>query len=385
MKKVIVYRKQLLRRTETFIKAQIQSYKKYTPVLYGENYWPEGMELGDIAHAVLVPDSAGRVARIWAKIRQRLGIVPRKVFARLQGEHPEIIHAHTGFDGTIAWPYARKLGVPLVVTLHGQCTTTKKQDFYMGRLGFWNRFYPLLLLNLGRKKHVHFVAVSEATRNTAIAFGLPEARIQTLYSGIRLDDFPESTLPMEARPKRVVFVARLIEFKGCRYLIDAFTKVREATPDAELVIIGDGPLRAELERQAEPQREAIQFWGACGQDEIVRALSSARAFCLPSITTEMGNYETFGMVAIEAQAVGVPVITSARGAKESVVDGVTGFYFAEKDVESLALLIDKIINDSVLAGKMGANAARHVREAFGTEKCNALIEAYYDKILAEPV
>jgi glycosyltransferase involved in cell wall biosynthesis len=382
MKKVIVYRKQLLRITETFIKAQVKGYKNYSAILYGENYWSDSLPLDDINHKVLLNNNAGGLAKLFAKIRQRFGIVPGQLLREFKNEQAQLFHAHTGFDGVIAWPYAKKLGVPLVVTLHGQCTTTKKKDFFLGRLGFWNRFYPLQLLRLGRNRNVHFIAVSDATRQTAIEFGLPSERTKVLYSGIRLDEFPKSTVAMADRPKRIVFVARLIEFKGCRYLIEAFKRVFESTPDAELIIIGEGPLRKELELQASSHNQSIQFLGACGRKQVVEALSLARVFCLPSITIESGNYETFGVVAVEAQAVGVPVVTSARGAKESVIDGQTGYYFPERDVDTLAMLLTKLLNDPALAAVMGDKAAQHARDTFGTETCNAAIEAHYDSILS---
>lgn len=381
MKTIVVYRKQLLRISETFIKTQVLGYRRYRAVLFGENYVSPRLDLAGVPHKVFLGEDAPARRRIAAKIRQRLGIVPRAVRETLRAEHPALLHAHTGFDGVIAWPYARTLGIPMVVTLHGQCTTTRKSEFLRGGLGFWNRFYPFLLLRMARDPRVHFIAVSEVTRRTAIEFGLPPERIRVLYSGLDVDGFPQSPVPMAERPKRVAFVARLIEFKGCNYLIDAFRKVLETVPDAELTIIGDGPLRAELEAQAAPCGASVRFLGAQGREEIVRTLSSSRVFCLPSVTTAAGNYETFGVVAIEAQAVGVPVVTSARGAKESVVDGVTGFHFEEREVERLAALLIQLLENPAQAAEMGAAAARHVRERFDVGRCNALVEAYYDEIL----
>lgn len=380
-KKIIVYRKQLLRISETFIKAQIKGYKKYSAILVGENFWHDSLPLNDVDHEVLSPTHQSSYSKTISKIRQRLGIPAENYIQQLSNLKPLLIHAHTGFDGVIAWPYAKRLNVPLIVTLHGQCTTTHKKDFFKGKLGFWNRFYPFQLLRLSKQKNVFFIAVSEATKKTAIEFGLPAEKIRVLYSGILLDEFPKSSISMRNRPKRIVFVARLLEFKGCKYLIEAFKRVQRKILDAELIIIGDGPLRNELELQAGKDNLSIVFKGAKGRQDVLEALSNARLFCLPSITTEAGNYETFGVVAIEAQAVGVPVVTSARGAKESVIDGVTGFYFEERNIEQLETLIEKLLTDHELAEKIGNQAAEHVRSSFSTENCNILIEQYYDEIL----
>ena len=380
-KNIIIYRKQLLRKTETFIVSQVKNYTQFNAVLCGENYLDESYPLDDMQHQVFVEPSSSRVSSIFAKVRQRLGIVSKEVHRKLKDISPCLIHAHTGFDGVIAWPYAKKMGIPLVVSLHGQCTTTHKKDFFKGRLGFWNRFYPLQLLMLSRKKNVYFLAVSEAIKETAIAFGIPEEKISVFYSGIQLENFPMSKVPMKDRPNRVVFIARLIEFKGCTYLIDAFKNVLKHLPDSELVIIGEGPLRQELERQAAPIQSNVQFLGLRTHAEIAEILSKAKIFCLPSITLPNGNYETFGVVAVEAQAAGVPVVTSARGAKESVIDGVTGFVFSEKDVPRLSEILIELLGNPEMAEEMGKAAATHAHETFGAAVCTEKIENFYNDIL----
>ena len=79
----------------------------------------------------------------------------------------------------------------------------------------------------------------------------------------------------------------------------------------------------------------VEFLGAVTQKVVKEQLDQARVFCLPSITASNGNYESFGMVLLEAQASGVPVVTSALGGMEAHADGVTGFQFAEKDLPTL--------------------------------------------------
>ncbi len=86
--------------------------------------------------------------------------------------------------------------------------------------------------------------------------------------------------------------------------------------------------------------------------------------CLPSITASNGNFESFGMVLLEAQACGVPVVTSALGGMECLANGVTGFTFAEKDVKALVRRLCDILGNKELASRMSEKGPGYVQEHF---------------------
>ena len=111
--------------------------------------------------------------------------------------------------------------------------------------------YPSRLARLFRAPRVTFIAVSDAIRNDAIRWGLPPDRVVTQRIGINVDKFHPSGLPIRERERRILFVGRLVEKKGARYLIEAMARVRAQVPDAALTIVGDGPLRASLMAMAE--------------------------------------------------------------------------------------------------------------------------------------
>jgi glycosyltransferase involved in cell wall biosynthesis len=104
---------------------------------------------------------------------------------------------------------------------------------------------------------------------------------------------------------------------------------------------------------------------------------------LPSVTASNGDAEGLPTVLLEAQACGVPVVTSALGGKEGVVDGVTGFIFPEKDVKALANRLCDLLGNDDLVARMSAAGPEHVRQNFDILKCTSLIEAYYDEILSK--
>ena len=159
--------------------------------------------------------------------------------------------------------------------------------------------------------------------------------------------------------------------------------VNQRLPDVRLVVIGDGPLRPSLCALAEQLNINVHFIGAAPRSVVKSQLQSARALCLPSITTADGCFEAFGMVALEAASSGVPVITSARGAAESVVEGATGYVVPETDVEGLAERILRLSQDDALFSAMSDAAAAHARTNFDVRSGARTLETYYDDILRD--
>jgi glycosyltransferase involved in cell wall biosynthesis len=381
-KKVIVYRKELLRVSETFIKAQARSYQRWHAVLFGERIWPGGLSLRGVRSRTLIEGQPTLVDRLFAKARQTAGFAPNAVMRKFRLEGAKIFHAHFGHDAILALPYAQKLDVPLVVTLHGHDVNVHPDCYRGGEYGFWHRRYPEQFARLVRRRDVHFIAVSNALKHAAVNYGVPEDRVTVCYTGIDVREFQPGPKPIATRPRRIIFVGRLVEMKGCAYLIEAFREVAHRFPDAELVILGDGPLRATLEAFAAKLDVRVDFLGEVTHEVVKEHLDDARVLCLPSITGVCGGFEAFGMVLLEAQACGVPVVTSSQGGKEGVVDGVTGFTFPEKDVVAMARRICEILETKELAERMSKAGSEYVRQNFDILTCTKKIEDLYDDILA---
>ena len=166
---------------------------------------------------------------------------------------------------------------------------------------------------MANRPRVSFIAVSEAIRSRAISFGIPESKIEVRYIGVDISKFTPGGRPLTKRERRALFVGRLVEKKGCEFLVRAFANVQEAVPNASLVIVGDGPLRDPLQSLANDLKIRVQFRGVLSGADVSRELHLARVFCLPSVTAANGDAEGFGMVLLGSQASGVPVVTSALG------------------------------------------------------------------------
>lgn len=155
----------------------------------------------------------------------------------------------------------------------------------------------------------------------------------------------------------VLFVGRLAEKKGVTYLIEAMKQV-----DAMLVIVGDGPLRAQLEEQAKPLGDKVQFLGAKTHDQLAEIYASADVFAAPSVQAKDGDVEGFGLVFLEAMASGLPVVASRSGGIPYLVhDGENGLLVEPGNVEELAGAIRKMISMEDLRNVVCANGMERIQ------------------------
>jgi glycosyltransferase involved in cell wall biosynthesis len=277
----------------------------------------------------------------------------------------------------------RRLQIPVVVTLHGYDINIYKEWWEQGHGGRWRRTYPKKLLAMADNANVSFIAVSEAVRQRAIEFGIPTEKVSTKYIGVDLSRFTPGGRPILERKRRVLYVGRMVEKKGGSTLIEAFARVRQQVPDAELVMIGDGPLLEEFKHLARRLNLPVTFMGHVLSNEVKRQIDESRVFCLPSITARNGDAEGLPITLLEAQACGVPVVTSARGgATEGIEDGRSGFAFREKDVNALESALVRLLSDDTLVAQMTDVAQAYVRARFDLRQCTVALEELYDHAAA---
>lgn len=163
-------------------------------------------------------------------------------------------------------------------------------------------------------------------------------------------------------PRIVLAVGRMVYYKGFEYLIQAMASV-----NGHLLLVGEGPLQAKLERQAFEAgvRDQITFLGRVSQDEVIGYYHAADVFAMPSIARS----EAFGIAQLEAMACGKPVVNTRllSGVPFVSPDGVTGTTVTPADSAELASAINRLLDDPGLREKYGTAAARRVREEFSIE------------------
>lgn len=374
--RIAIFRHQLFKVSEPFITDQARRLEGCDVFYLGRERFgpaPAGTEshaLGD------VPAERTFRARLW----QALTRDPRPYLRLMDGRTPDLLHAHFGVEGVYALPIAARLGIPLVTTFHGfDATQTRRALLRSGHPSWCN--YLLHRRELAARGDL-FICVSQYIRKRLMALRFPETRTIVHYIGVDVSSIRPSAT--RAATPTIIHIARLVEKKGTRHLIAAFAQLRRKCPEAELQIVGDGPLKRELRVQAESLgvASAVRFLGACPHAEALELLSRAWILSLPSVTDRSGELEGLGMVLLEAAACAVPVVaTWHNGIPEVVVDGVTGYLVAEHDENALSARLLELIRDDGLRDRMGRAGRIRAEGQFDLARQSAVLAQIYGKTL----
>jgi colanic acid/amylovoran biosynthesis glycosyltransferase len=368
---VVIVRAPLFNASEGFIQAQAAGLRHFQPLFVGLE--DKGNVFAELAGRRLFPDGR-REALIFKAIAP-----PAALVERIRRFAPVVVHAHFGTDGVLALPLANALGLPLVTTLHGYDVGRSRLNLLAsGRLS-WMR-YALAAKRLMRTGDL-FLPVSDALRERAVGRGFPQGRTKTHYLGIDTKRFsPERATP---EPGLILHVGRLVEKKGTAFLIDA---LRQLPPPARLIVIGDGPLRAALERHAADLEERVQFLGSLPREEVMHWFRRAWALAVPSVIARDGDCEGLPTVLLEAAACGVPAVGSRHsGIPEAIADGESGFLIPERDVEALSRRLAEIIASPDLRHRLGRGARSLVERNFDSECQTDRLEQFYADLAAPQV
>ncbi|MCU1340703.1 MAG: glycosyl transferase group 1 [Candidatus Acidoferrum typicum] len=366
---LIVYRDELLGASETFVLGQAESLSSFQPFYVGLR-GRSGLSLPESRFHIVGRDGLiGKLQRARFKL---LGPNPSLV-SMLAEKRPALIHAHFGPDGCNAIALAHALRVPLVVTLHGYDVTV--DDGHLPRLYIQRR-------SLLKSHAAKFICVSDFIRKQAIEKGFPVEKTLVHYTGVDLDTF--HVRPMDSRSPAVLFVGRLVPKKGCEYLIRAMARVQAVIPGAQLIVIGDGPLRSQLELQAAAALNNYEFLGEQEPVTVRDWMNRATVLGAPSVVAESGDAEGFGMIFAEAQAMGLPVASFASGGiPEAVADGQSGFLVPERDDQALAAKLVLLLGDRVLWTKMSEHGRARAIRLFNIRTQTAILENIYESVLSE--
>ena len=367
MRKVLVFKETILPPSETFVLAQMKRLTAYQPTLAGLERSHPSLPLPH--KPILLSESGPAFSDARAKLYRRTGTAP--LFHReVKRAQPDLVHAHFASGGRTALPLARALGVPLLVTFHGSDVTVRasQADLYK-RLG---------------EQAAGFLCVSEFIRDRALEAGFPAHKLIVHYIGIDRELFAPSESPEKA--EGVLFVGRLVEKKGCRYLLRAMQRVQQTHPECKLTIIGDGPLRPALEALAKELNILCEFRGVQSSLQIRDALQAAKVFCVPSVTGADGDSEGLAIVFAEAQAMGVPVVSTTHGGiPELVVHRVTGLLAPERDHELLADALSLLLADEDLWQRFHEAGPENIRQRFDLRVQTGLLEDIYNGVVENRV
>lgn len=276
--------------------------------------------------------------------------------ARLQRSlsraRPQLLHAEYGHLGVMAAPVAQAMGIPLIVSFRGQ-------DVALVR-----RARPPEADELKKTARL-FLARSETMRSELLAMGFPPERTETLPSGIDVAAIPfhERTPPAHGEPARILAAGRLVAKKG---LDDALRAVAQC-PEVSLEIAGDGPERARLAEMIARMRLTgrARLAGATTHGELLKRMQASHLFLLPCRTAPDGDREGIPNALKEAQASGLPVISTRHaGIPECVEDGASGLLSDEGDLPGLVKNLRELVSEPERWGAMGRRGREIVQSRY---------------------
>jgi phosphatidylinositol alpha-1,6-mannosyltransferase len=222
---------------------------------------------------------------------------------------------------------------------------------------------PRLAAFAARRAHAN-VVVSDYTAGLLEALGAPARTLTRIPPGVEV---PADGAPLPAERPTILTVARLVDrYKGHDVLARALVDVRRVVRDVQWVVIGEGPLRGELEALVASLgvADAVRFLGAVGDGERDEWLRRASVFAMPSRLPGPGRAgEGFGIAFLEAAAYGLPVVAgNVAGALDSVADGTTGLLVDPTDPRAVAGAVTRVLTDEGLAARLGTAGAARARE-----------------------
>ena len=326
------------------------------------------------ARLIHIPDLVRPIAP--ARDARALGQLVRLI----RRERPHVVHTHTSKAGVLGRVAARLCRAPVVVhTPHGHVFHS-----------YESRVRTALFIGAERlcgRLADRQIALTEGCRRDHLALRIaPADRFVTIHSGVDFSPFEAARPRREAvrrelglPPGAMVLgtVGRLAPIKGQRYLLEAFAALRQSAPRLQLLLVGDGELRADLEQLAERLgcREQTRFLGL--RRDVPELLAAMDLFALPSLNEGMGR------VLLEAMALELPIVaTEVGGIPDLVEDGETGLLVPPGDSVALGEAIQRLLAAPELAKRLGRQGKARATPHYSQEAMVARIEALYRELLA---
>ena len=350
------------------------AYLADAPYIHTRRWVRHFVELGHEAHVISFRPAEIEGARVHyidgfeAIGKARYVVHARRVRALVEELRPDLVHAlHLTSYGFLA---GLSRGRPSIVSVWG---TDVLEAPSISPLHRW----------------VTRHALSRAGAVTATGMRLAEAtlphmpagkRVAVIPYGVDLERFvPEARAPKPADARVVVgAVARLSAEKGFDHLLRAVAMLRDCGIEVDVVLAGDGPERERLQRLAQELRldERVEFAGEIAHDDVPAMLARFDIFAMPS------TWEGFGVGAIEASAMRLPVVASdVHGIPDVVDDGVTGVLVPAADAGALADAIGRLAGDAALRARMGDAGRAFVERRYAWRENARLMEVLYGEMV----
>jgi len=228
---------------------------------------------------------------------------------------------------------------------------------------------------------------SESLASDVIRLGCPAEKVFIQRTGIPLEDWPVQTRTAPADGAwSIVQSCRFIAKKGLDLTVAAFAEVLKQHPKATLTLIGDGPLKRDLEQQVAALgiADRVRFTGFIPEDAVKKEIAAAHLFVHPSRTTSEGDREGVPNSMLEAMATGLPVVATRHGGiPEAVRDEESGLLVLENDSPALAAAILRVLENAEMRERLAAGARRSIEANFDRAAQIRRLEGLYKDLMRD--
>lgn len=337
-------------------------------------------------------EKLGKISRVLRFAAGQKGYVPKdKIYDLLPAFYEEIknsisvqkydvVHSHYWMSGLLGLSLKEEFGIPLVHTSHSLGIAKKEATGTANPIRLEAEKKVLVTAD-------KVIATTDVEKQIIQEFAGPIINIEVISIGVA-KEFQLQMKKKSVTKPLFVYAGRLEKTKGIGTLLDAFKKLKKENPelDAKLVLAGGDkeeidfktglPVNPHLKDKVKGMEEYIEFIGPQSQQGLSNLFSKATSVIVPSY------YESFGMVAAEAQACGTPVIASGVGGLKDVVShGKTGLQVKPKDPSQLAKAMKTILKDNLLAKRLGKEAGDRARRIFNWSTIAKEIDKTYEELL----
>lgn len=283
----------------------------------------------------------------------------------------DICHAHFGPVGEVVQPAVAELDVPFIVSFYGS-------DISRDVKGNVSRYQPLF------ESTAAVTALSNDMKNRLVECGCNGSKVYHQPVAIDVEDYAFRERSRSTNePVKIITVARFVEKKGVEYAIDAIASLDDEFP-IHYQLVGDGPLREEIEQKIESYglEESINLTGYVQHTEMKDLIDESHIFVLPSVTAQDGDQEGTPTVLLEAQASGLPIVsTQHAGIPEIVSDQEAGLLVPERDSKALADALRQLIKSESDWADMGHAGREYVENNHSIPHVTDGLESLYEDIV----
>ncbi|WP_026727814.1 glycosyltransferase [Flavobacterium denitrificans] len=291
------------------------------------------------------------------KIKRKLGfktpsVIEMNFMHSLQKNKIQVVLAQYGNTSHRILNFCKKLDIPLITHFHG-----------------YDASVEAVIKNCDNYKEVfacskYVIAVSHSMQKKLLELGCPKEKL--IYSACGSSDLFLNVVP-KFTDSTFLAVGRFVNKKAPYYTLLAFKKVHDRFPEAKLIMGGTGELLESCSNivRAFKLEDAVLLPGIIDRPQFIEYLSNGLAFVQHSITALNGDQEGTPVAILEANAAGLPVISTRHaGIPDVVIEGETGFLVDEHDVDTMAEKMILLLEDKTLAKKLGTNGKERIKNNF---------------------